>query len=258
MTGTEMTHESIWFDQPKYEEAESHYQLHLASVNGPTPASKVTSHGASALIDEIAKARNSIKKSLNEAPGSDRSVGALEKENKELRKIIDDLTKRMSALEMRMSKIEKASNSALVEEEPSAIPKEENKNDDDDDDDFDLFGSDEEEEEDESKHKEVVDKYYEKKATKKKVIAKSNIILDIKPWGDDTDLEEMERLVRGIIADGLVWGAAKLVPVAFGIKKLQISCVVEDDKIGTDYLEETITEFDDHVQSVDVAAFNKV
>eukprot|EP00112_Aurelia_sp_Birch-Aquarium-sp1_P014397 Seg3104.5 transcript_id=Seg3104.5/GoldUCD/mRNA.D3Y31 product="Elongation factor 1-delta" protein_id=Seg3104.5/GoldUCD/D3Y31 len=235
MTGTEMTHESIWFDQPKYEEAESHYQLHLASVNGPTPASK--------------------------ALGSDRSVGALEKENKELRKIIDDLTKRMSALEMRMSKIEKASNSALVEEEPSAKPKEENKNDDDDDDDdddFDLFGSDEEEEEDESKHKEVVDKYYEKKATKKKVIAKSNIILDIKPWGDDTDLEEMERLVRGIIADGLVWGAAKLVPVAFGIKKLQISCVVEDDKIGTDYLEETITEFDDHVQSVDVAAFNKV
>lgn len=36
-----MTHESIWFDQPKYEEAESHYQLHLASINGPTPASKV-------------------------------------------------------------------------------------------------------------------------------------------------------------------------------------------------------------------------
>lgn len=45
----------------------------------------------------------------------------------------------------------------------------------------------------------------------------------------------------------VIFLAAKLVPVAFGIKKLQISCVVEDDKIGTDYLEETITEFDDHV-----------
>ena len=41
--------------------------------------------------------------------------------------------------------------------------------------------------------------------------------------------------------------AAKQVPVAYGIKKLQISCVVEDDKIGTDFLEESITAFEDHV-----------
>ena len=41
---------------------------------------------------------------------------------------------------------------------------------------------------------------------------------------------------------------AKLIPVAYGIKKLQISCVVEDDKVGTDYLEEAIQEFDDHVR----------
>ncbi len=31
---------------------------------------------------------------------------------------------------------------------------------------------------------------------------------------------------------GLVWGEAhKLVPVAFGVKKLVLSCVVEDDKV---------------------------
>ena len=42
--------------------------------------------------------------------------------------------------------------------------------------------------------------------------------------------------------------AAKHVPVAYGIKKLQISCVVEDDKIGTDFLEESITAFEDHVR----------
>lgn len=40
---------------------------------------------------------------------------------------------------------------------------------------------------------------------------------------------------------------AKLVDVAFGIKKLQISCVVEDEKVGTDFLEEAITDFEDHV-----------
>ena len=33
---------------------------------------------------------------------------------------------------------------------------------------------------------------------------------------------------------------AKLVPVGYGIKKLQIICIVEDDKVGMDYLEEEI------------------
>ena len=41
--------------------------------------------------------------------------------------------------------------------------------------------------------------------------------------------------------------AAKLVPLAYGIKKLQITCVIEDDKIGTDFLEESITAFEDLV-----------
>ncbi|GFR87738.1 elongation factor 1-delta, partial [Elysia marginata] len=50
----------------------------------------------------------------------------------------------------------------------------------------------------------------------------------------------------------------KLVPVGYGINKLQICCVVEDDKISTDFLEEEITKFEDHVQSMDIAAFNKI
>lgn len=57
----------------------------------------------------------------------------------------------------------------------------------------------------------------------------------------------MEECVRSIHMDGLVWGASKLVPVGYGIKKLQIQCVVEDDKVGTDILEEEITKFEDYV-----------
>jgi len=41
---------------------------------------------------------------------------------------------------------------------------------------------------------------------------------------------------------------AKLVPLAYGIKKLQISCVVEDDKVSTDDLEEQIVAFEDYVR----------
>lgn len=56
--------------------------------------------------------------------------------------------------------------------------------------------------------------------------------------------------MRSVQADGLLWGMSKLVPVGYGIKKLQIACVVEDDKVGTDLLEEEITKFEDFVSAV--------
>ncbi|VDO95888.1 unnamed protein product [Soboliphyme baturini] len=130
--------------------------------------------------------------------------------------------------------------------------------------DIDLFGSSEDEDDEAAKAEkekirlERLKAYNEKKAKKPKEVAKSNIILDVKPWGDDTDLKEMEKRIRDITADGLVWGASRTIPVAYGIKKIQISCVVEDDKVGTDFLEEAITGMEDLVQSVDVVAFNKI
>ena len=45
----------------------------------------------------------------------------------------------------------------------------------------------------------------------------------------------------------LTYISAKLVPVGYGIKKLQINAVIEDDKVSTDALEEAITGFEDHV-----------
>ncbi|KAH0549238.1 putative elongation factor 1-delta [Cotesia glomerata] len=100
--------------------------------------------------------------------------------------------------------------------------------------------------------------YVAKKSKKPAVIAKSSIVLDVKPWDDETDMKEMEALVRKISCDGLLWGAAKLVPLAYKIHKLQISCVVEDDKVSVDWLTEEIEKHEDFVQSVDIAAFNKI
>ncbi|KAM3174379.1 hypothetical protein ACTXT7_010657 [Hymenolepis weldensis] len=124
-------------------------------------------------------------------------------------------------------------------------------------DDFDLFGS-EDEEEAEKRHAAALAAYSAKNAAKAKPVAKSMIILDVKPWDDETDMNALENSVRSIQADGLLWGTSKMVPIVQGIKKLQITCVVEDDKVGTDFLEEEISKFDDYVQSVDIAAFNKL
>lgn len=72
-----------------------------------------------------------------------------------------------------------------------------------DDDDVDLFGSDEEDDEAAEKLKEErVKAYAEKKSKKPALIAKSSILLDCKPWDDETDMKEMERLVRTIVMDG--------------------------------------------------------
>ena len=55
-----------------------------------------------------------------------------------------------------------------------------------------------------------------------------------------------------------MWGASKLVPVGYGINKLQVMCVVEDEKVSIDELSEKICEFEDYVQSVDIAAMSKI
>ncbi|CAG06398.1 unnamed protein product, partial [Tetraodon nigroviridis] len=128
------------------------------------------------------------------------------------------------------------------------------------DDDIDLFGSEDEEEAAEAARikEQRLAEYAAKKSKKPALVAKSSILLDVKPWDDETDMKKLEECVRSISMDGLLWGQSKLVPVGYGIHKLQIGCVVEDEKVGTDMLEEAITAFEEHVQSVDVAAFNKI
>merc|ERR1712214_238464 len=94
----------------------------------------------------------------------------------------------------------------------------------DDDDDVDLFGSDDEEDDEEKKRitEERLKAYHEKKSKKPKVIAKTSVLFDVKPWDDETDMDAMLTQVKTIEMEGLVWGASKLVPVGYGIKKLQV------------------------------------
>jgi len=125
--------------------------------------------------------------------------------------------------------------------------------------DVDLFASDEEEDEEKKRiTEERLRAYAAKKSKKPAVIAKTSVLLDVKPWDDETDMNQMLKAVKSIQMEGLLWGANKLVPVGYGINKLQIMCVVEDAKVSIDELQEKISDFEDFVQSVDVAAMNKI
>lgn len=82
----------------------------------------------------------------------------------------------------------------------------------------------------------------------------SVVTLEVKPWDDETDMKALEKSVRSIEQAGLVWGSSKLVAVGYGISKLQITLVIEDELVSLDELQEKIAGFEDHVQSSDVAA----
>jgi len=190
-------------------------------------------------------------------------ISSLEKENAALRQLVQELktmqlqsNDRIKSLENRLGAVN-LSSAAAPATPAKPQPATTNNNDDDD---VDFFGSDSEEEDDAAaqlREKRLAE-YAAKKSKKAALIAKSNVILDVKPWDDETDMKEMERLVRKIECDGLLWGTSKLVPLAFGIHKLTISCVVEDEKVSIDWLTEEIEKNDEFVQSVDVAAFNKI
>jgi len=255
--------ETIWFDKWRVDDAERAHQEKLAGTGGVCQSKG----GQSSLVNEIAKARQQIQNSLksDNQGGADYGdeIARLQKDNEDLRRITTDLRQLVKNLENRIVALESAAKSAPKSAAPASVPakiapQKDNKEEEDDDD-FELFGSDDEEDAEAERVKEErLKAYAEKKAKKAPLIAKSSILLDIKPWDDETDMATMEKHVRTITMDGLVWGASKLVPLAYGIKKLQIMCVVEDDKVSTDDLEEQICAFEDYVQSMDIAAFNKI
>lgn len=271
-----MMQDSVWTKQQKYEEAEALYQKVLAGTapkGAPKGAGggkgakdkKGDKSGGSSIKNEIAEARQQIQKVLNSGGSGGASgdnsqvmkrVSSLEKENRDLKKVVEDMKSLVQKLENRVTKLEGGSSAPAAQ---APAPKKPAPADDDDDDDIDLFGSDDEVDEEADKiRQERLAAYEAKKSKKPALIAKSSLLLDVKPWDDETDMKKMEEEVRKITADGLLWGQAKLVPIGYGIKKLQINCVIEDDKISTDFLEEEITAIEDLVQSMDIAAFNKI
>ena len=98
---------------------------------------------------------------------------------------------------------------------------------DSDDEELDLFGDMTPEEQAAADAKKKVIEEAKARGAAKAKLTKSMIVLDVKPWDDETDLAAMEAEVRAIVKDGLLWGASKLVPIGYGIKKMQITAIIE-------------------------------
>ncbi|XP_064097328.1 elongation factor 1-beta'-like isoform X5 [Macrobrachium nipponense] len=263
----EYSHENIWFDKWRVDDAEREFYERKYLTQGAATAVDEQDTGDDAHGSECFQENRNVLEGGRGASGGGASADVLNR----ITKLEDDnsyLTKRVAALEQTIINLTnqidslnvsgaKTTTTSVSQKQPEKKPVAEEE---DEDDDIDLFGSDDEEEDAEAARirEERLKAYAEKKSKKPGPIAKSSVLLDCKPWDDETDMKAMENEVRKIEMDGLLWGAAKLNPLAFGINKLSILCTVEDEKVSIDDLCEKIQEIEDYVQSVDIAAFNKI
>lgn len=50
---------------------------------------------------------------------------------------------------------------------------------------------------------------------KKFSAGKSSVLLDVKPWDDETDMKKLEEAVKSIKMEGLLWGACMYLYLGF-------------------------------------------
>jgi elongation factor 1-beta len=79
------------------------------------------------------------------------------------------------------------------------------------------------------------------------------VVLKVMPEEAETDLDTLEEKVRSTVdVDDL-----QTEDVAFGLKALKVSTVVDDEEMGMEGAKESLEEIED-VQSVEIESFNKI
>ena len=143
--------------------------------------------------------------------------------------------------------------------EPKEEPKEEEEEEEED-----LFGDDDDDEDDdaaaamqEKLRAEAEKKKAEKEANKK--VEKSLLVIHVKPYDEETNLEELYAKIRATEVKGCKWGETfNKKPLAFGLYFIEMSCVIEDDVCCEDDVIDAIMQFEDEVQSTETVSFNKI
>ena len=137
------------------------------------------------------------------------------------------------------------------------------------DEDFDMGFDDEEDDEDPAekaarKAKVAAELEEKKKAAlerlaKKEAKQRSLCSLEIKPWEEDQDLMDLfKKVTTEVVKDGLKWGEkCELKPVAYGIKKIVMTAVINQN-LSMDEIIEEITEdlFADEIQSMEMTSMS--
>ncbi len=70
----------------------------------------------------------------------------------------------------------------------------------------------------------------------------------MKPYDAETNLDELAQKILGIQMDGLFWKTEyQKLTIAYGVEKIVIGAVIEDEKVFTEDLQEKIEAFEEEV-----------
>lgn len=146
--------------------------------------------------------------------------------------------------------------------EAAPVEKKEEKKEEEEEEEEDLFGSDDDDDDDAAAEMqaklraEAEKKKAEKEANKK--VEKSLLVIHVKPYDEETNLDELYAKIRATEVKGCKWGETyNKKPLAFGIFFIEMSCVIEDEVCCEDDVIDAIMQFDDEVQSTETVSFNK-
>jgi elongation factor 1-beta len=99
----------------------------------------------------------------------------------------------------------------------------------------------------------------QQKPTQQKPTQKTLIVLEVKLWNNDIDLEKLWNAIILIEQEGLTWEKFFKFETVYGtIYKLVMSCTIVDSLVLCDDIINKIQGFDDFVQSVDILSMNKI
>lgn len=85
-------------------------------------------------------------------------------------------------------------------------------------------------------------------------------MLNFKVFEEEQDLDVLAKKILEENIDGLVWRKEySKKPVAYGMNKLEMGCIIEDEKVGTDDLFDKFqTKWEEEIQSIDIVTFQKL
>ena len=114
----------------------------------------------------------------------------------------------------------------------------------------------EKEQEREGKEKEI-EEVEERGYLVLKPVARSAVVINVNMFDAETDIRMVEAKIRQIYMDGMSWGTSVIRPIAYGLRQLQITAVIEDEKVNLDDLIDKIEELPE-VQSTAIYSYTKL
>lgn len=88
-------------------------------------------------------------------------------------------------------------------------------------------------------------------------VGKSTLVLEVMPASDEVNLDDLEKKIREVAMDGLLWGKSQRKEACFGLFALQIGAVVTDD-VDVQGLEDELSSWEDWISSEKIIAFQKI